>query len=264
MMNWLQFITKFAFPAMQAPVPTMSSQEAHETCDQRIGPLYHGSSPEAASQILEQGFAWEEEEARVGGTSHGYENVGYGGGECPPPVHHLGYGIYLTQTRNIAKDYGYGSMRNVLEFWILKGSDVEEINFGSTNTMMKWWNANGYDCELARQDRVAATQQLTTTLSGHCDAVLYKGKGLYRLLDGNQICIYNPAILRRIDKKLAQSGEIGSTVIRIEDGMKGQLISRRSLEGFSEFHNGEPEFFTVKWRKGGTDLNVYPSQVRFE
>jgi len=256
--SWLQ---KIAFPAMNARIPEISPQEAHQNA---IGPFYHGTSPEVIDQILEQGFQWEEAEARSGGTSHGYEARMYHE-DCPPPVHHLGYGIYLTEVKSIAKDFGYGSMKNVLEFWILKEARIATINFGAPRTMMKWWNQNGYDCELAKTDRVAATRMLTQTLSANYDAVLYKGKGMYRLLDGNQICIYNPSILRCVNKNLAQSGEVGSKVVRKLDGMKGVLQSRRplSLEISKQYHNDEPEFLTVKWQRGGTDMNVYPSQVDF-
>lgn len=256
--SWLQ---KIAFPAMTSPPPEISPQEAFNIA---IGPFYHGTSPELVDKILEEGFKWEESSARSEGTSHGYESNNYYN-ECPPPVHHLGYGIYLTEVKSIAKDFGYGSAKNVIEFWIRKDANIGQINFGAPRTMMKWWNENGYDCELAKINRVEATKNLTNMLSSKYDAVLYKGKGLRRLLDGNQVCIYNPSILLRVNKKLTQPGEIGSTVIRKTDGMKGSLIARRPLtpEQSEIYHNGEPEFLTVKWRRGGTDLNVYPSQVEF-
>lgn len=246
---------------MEAPPPEISPQQASEIA---IGPFYHGTAPEFVDKILEEGFRWEEEESRGGGTSHGYETGDYYGG-CPPPVHHLGYGIYLTESRSIAKDFGYGSMRNVLEYWIKRDANIEQINFGAPRTMMKWWNENGYDCALAKVDRIEATKQLTSSLSSRFDAVLYKGKGLHRLLDGNQICIYNPAILLRVNKKLTQPGEIGSKVVRKEDGMRGSLVNRRPIApGVSEqYHGGEPEFLSIKWQRGGTDMNVYPSQVEF-
>lgn len=257
-MNWLQ---KISFPAMNAPVPEISLQEARQTC---IGPFYHGTAPETIQQIRETGFAWQEGDTGSEGTSHGYENINYVL-NCPPPVHHLGYGIYGTAAKNIAKDFGYGNMRNVFEFWITKDARIETINWGAPTTMMKWWNKMGYDCELARSDRVEATRVLTQNLSSQYDAVIYKGQGLRRLLDGNQICIYNPNILRQVNKKLTQPGEIGSKVRRKTDNMLGTLMNRRPLdkEVSQLYHNGEPEFLVVKWRKGGTDMNVYPSQVDF-
>lgn len=256
-MNWLK---KISFPA-SGIIPSISLDEASRTC---IGPFFHGTSSELTDKIDTEGFEWEEADARSGGTSHGYEGGNYHG-DCPAPVHHLGYGIYLTQVKNIAKNFGYGSMRNVLEYWILKGSRIETINFGAPNTMMKWWVKNGYDCNIAKTDRVLATQMLTRSLSSRCDAVLFLGKGIRTLLDGNQICIYNSSILRKVDKSLTQSGEIGSKVVRKEDGMKGVLMGRNPLppDISAKYHNGEPEFLRVKWQRGGLDMGVYPSQVDF-
>lgn len=260
---------KIAFPAMDSPIPAVSPQEAHDFC---WGRWFHGTSPEIISDILEKGFSWEEGEARSGQTIHGYEAVPYSGTGCIPPVHHLGYGIYLTSVKNIAKDYGYGSMRNVIELTVLKNAKIETINWGSPNTMMKWWKNMGYDCELAKIDRTAATKQLTDNLSSQFDAVWYKGKGLYKLLDGDQLCVYNPSILRRIDKSLASPGEIGSKVVKVDSwresniptGMKGTVVDRREIgEQFKDYHNNEPEFLTIKWQKGGTDYNVYRSEVEF-
>jgi len=130
---------------------------------------------------------------------------------------------------------------------------------------MNWWVSNGYDCELAKQDRVSATRQLTQVLASQYDAMLFKGMGLRRLLDGNQLCVYNPSILRRIDKTLAKAGEIGSKVRRKLDGMVGILMDRRSIDAeiSTKYHNGEPEFLTIKWKRGGTVHNVYPSQIDF-
>lgn len=259
-MTWLQ---KIAFPQMNSPVPLISPQEAHDTCDQKIGALYHGTLPEVIPDIKEQGFKREEGEAHTDGIRQGYDNMEYGGTGCSPPVHHLGYGIYFTQSKARAKLFGEDTARNVLEFWVLNGSRIMEINFAASNTMMKWWHSHGFDCELSKVDRVAATQRLTAHLSNEYDACLFTGRGFGRGLDGNQICVYNPSILRRIDKKLARSGEIGSTVQRLTDGMKGILLDRRSLAGFEEFHPGEAEMLVIRWRKGGMDHNVYPSQVEF-
>ena len=263
-MTWFsRILQKHAFPAMDRSIPLISPQEAAQTCDMNIGPIYHGSTAESINDIRSNGFKWEEGEARTTGTSHGYMNSDYAHG-CPPPVHHLGYGIYFTQNKSIAKDYGYGSMRNVMEVYILKGSRYADINFGAPNTMMKWWNANGYDCNLAKIDRIAATKALTAQLASRYDAVLFRGKGLRRLLDGNQLCVYNPSILRQIDKSMAQSGEIGSKVVRKIDGMKGTLINRRPLEEqFRQYHDGATELLVVKWQVGGTDSNVRPQDINF-
>lgn len=272
-MATLSWLTKLAFPRMEGPVPFISPQEAHETCS-NLGPLYHGTTPDAIPLINAEGFKWEEEEAGLGGSSHGYlpnMDYGYEGNRvegCSPPVHHLGYGIYLTQSKTRSRDlfgnpawHPYGSMRNVLEFRLLDTARILEVNFRAPNKMMQWWRDHGFECELSKTDRIAATKMLTATLSNECDACLFTGKGFGRGLDGNQICVYNPSFLRRIDKKLAQTGEIGSKVRRKEDGMMGTLLGRRSLEKFKHLHGGETEFFTIRWRRGGTDMNVYPNQV---
>lgn len=251
-------------------IPTISPQEASDTC---TGPWYHGTSEDNLSAILDQGFSWHEGEAREGNTAHGYENHPYIGSRTnyPPPVHHLGYGAYLTKSKTNAKNFG----GKVAEFWILKGARIEEINWGAPNTMMKWWLKNGYDGELALKDRVAATKALTRSLSSRFDAVYYKGKALRRLLDGDQICIYNLSILRRVDKSLAKPGEAGTKVIKtgvelpdrpgydkIPVGMKGTVVSRRVIEPqYQSYHPGEKEWVTVKWQKGGT-TQVYGSHVK--
>jgi hypothetical protein len=255
-MNWLE---KIAFPAMNAPIPEISPQEAYNTCR---GPFYHGTSPEKIDSIIEQGFKWEEGEHSSGDTAHGYGNRPYmgSGTDCPPPVHHLGYGIYFTANKSIAKDFGYGSTRNLVEVYILKSARMTEINWGAPTTMMKWWRKMGYDCELAKKDRVAATKLLTEKLAQQYDAIYYKGKGIRRLIDGDQLCVYNPSMLRRVNKSLVQPGERGSRVRRKSDGMIGILLRRTPIE---EHHPGETEFLTVKWKKGGVEMNVYSSQVEF-
>jgi hypothetical protein len=182
----------------------------------------------------------------------------------PPPVHHLGYGVYFTTNKNIGKMYNGNSVRGLKEYYIAT-PPTEIINFGSAHTMMNWWIKNGYDPELAMVDRVAATQGLTDTLSSKHDVVWLKGKGLFKLLDGDQVCVYNPDLIYLIDEGLSKPGDIGSKVVRKSDGMIGIFREYRELppEISQQYHHGEPGFMTVKWKKGGTDYNVYPSQVEF-
>ena len=261
-MNWL---TKISFPAMNASIPELSPQKIYDTC---TGPYYHGApSAETVSTIKEKGFAWEEGDTGSPGMSHGYENEEYGQTGCKAPVHHLGYGVYLTESKTIAKDqFGSSSMKNVVEVYIIKGAKWAEINWGSPNTMMKWWVSMGYNCALAEIDRVAATKIMTSNLASKYDAVLYKGKGYRaRLLDGNQVCVYNTGILRRMDKKLVQPGERGSRVrMKSDHSMLGRVLKRRPFDAEqAKYHNGEPEFLDIQWSRGGRDQNVYPSQVDF-
>lgn len=230
-----------------------------------FGPVYHGTSSTNKEKIDQEGFKIFVGDSRTGDISHGYEGAPYDIYGDPAPVHHLGFGVYFTTVKNIAKDFNYGTGRG-LDMYYLDVPKLETINFGSPNTMMKWWKQNGYDPQLAGTDRVAATVNLTNTLKSKYDAVWFKGKGIRKLLDGDQVCVYDPSRIYRIDKKLAQPGQIGSKVVRKIDGMKGTLVARRPLppDVSQQYHHGEPEFLTVKWQKGGTDYNVYPSQVDFQ
>jgi hypothetical protein len=127
----------------------------------------------------------------------------------PPPVHHLGYGIYFTTNKSIAKDYNFGTAKGLKQYY-LDVPRLETINFGSTNTMMKWWFANGYDMDASMDEgkRIQATVNLTNELKSKFDAVYYKGKGLYRLLDGDQICVFDPSRIYELNTELAGEGEI--------------------------------------------------------
>lgn len=180
----------------------------HEIRDKQLfGPVYHGTTEENQSQIAQAGFRVNISGARVGDTRHGYDLndfSSYGALDVPPPVHHLGYGVYFTQVKSIAKDYNQGSGKNLKPYY-LDVPRLETINFGSPNTMMRWWVKNGYNMESVsnlraqglkqwqiEQKRIEATTNLTNKLKSQFDAVLFKGQGLTRLLDGNQICVYDP------------------------------------------------------------------------
>jgi hypothetical protein len=136
--------------------------------------------------------------------------------------------------------------------------------------MMKWWVENGYNPEVAKRDRLDATNLLTQSLSSQYDAVWFKGKGISRLLDGDQICVYDSSRIYMVDKTLVQENEIGSRVKRLSDGMLGNIWEavsveqmRKEVESFGESHylyetvyeDGVEWFFRVKWRKGGMDYN---------
>lgn len=272
-MNWL---VKLSFPSMNTPVPKISLQEAHDTCNMEIGELFHGTTSETLDLINERGFSYEMGESYSGNTSHGFDPTAKHG-DCPLPVHYLGYGVYFTQRKNIAQNYGFSIGKG---YYLLKNARYDVINFHALNTIMnKFWIPNGYDCELAKKDRVGATKLMTEQLRTKYDFVVQTGKsfgGGYRGGDGNQVCVYDMGIIRQVDKKLTQPGEIGSRVEKISDnhlnydtgipvGMKGRLIGRRPIdpEASKRFHNGEKEFLIVKWTRGGTDHNVYPSEVKF-
>jgi hypothetical protein len=117
-----------------------------------------------------------------------------------------------------------------------------------------------------------ATMQMTNTLKSQYDAVWYKGKGLYKLLDGDQVCVYDPGRIYEIDKKMAQSGQIGARVRRKSDGMIGDIVRAENidanfLERFpgasSWLRPGTKRRMEVRWRKGGRENNVLDVDVDF-
>ena len=250
-MNWYK----------KAQTNKISLQEAKDSG--MFGPVYHGTTETNRQSIGEGGFQIFEGEERSENISHGYEKSNYYN-NIPAPIHHLGFGIYFTTVKNIAKGFNNNSARGLVEYY-LNTPNMITINWGAESTMMKWWIEQGYNPEVAKQDRVLATKMMTSNLASNFDAVWYKGKGIRKLLDGDQICVYDVSKIYEIDKTLTQSGEIGSKVRRLSDGMIGNFIEKRPLnpEQSKLYHNGEPYFLTVKWRKGGTDYNVYPSQVEF-
>lgn len=236
-----------------------------------FGPVYHGTLSDKQEKIDKEGF-----KVFVGNTgqddiSHGYGVSNYFEG-IPPPVHHLGYGIYLTTVKSIAKDFSYGGHPKNEYYLDIDRSRFLEINFGAPKTMMKWWIDNGYDPELAKKDRVSATIKLTDNLKSKYDAVWFKGKGLRRLLDGDQICVYDLDIIKQLDLSLSQKGEIGSKVSANQDiekygkiipkGTKGTILNIRKIsEEHRHFHNGEDTFYDIKFAKGGMQYNIYGSQI---
>lgn len=228
-----------------------------------FGPVYHGTSPENQAVIERDGFQIFIGSESTGPIKNGYPNQPYHDG-IPAPVHHLGYGIYFTTNLSIAKQFNDGTSKNLPTYFI-DSDNIGEINFGANSTMMKWWIKNGYNPAMAKMGRVNATRLLTDKLMAQYDAIWYKGKGLGRLLDGDQVCVYFPDIIYQIDKGMAVPGDVGSKVVRKEDGMTGILLQKRAIpEDISQrYHNGEPFFLTVRWKKGGTDHNVYPYQVTF-
>lgn len=165
-----------------------------------FGPVFHGTTEQNFENILKSGFSVPIGGARTDDVRHGYQISNYAGG-IPAPVHHLGYGVYLTTVKNIAKDY-QGTGKKLAQFY-LDVPRLETINFGSPNTMMKWWRSNGYDMPSLKelqdksQDeiekiRIQSTIKLTENLRQKYDAVWFKGKGIRRLLDGDQICVFDP------------------------------------------------------------------------
>lgn len=256
---------------------TIPLQAAHDR--QMFGPVYHGTSQENLQQIHQQGFRLDADQ------SHGYPNQEYAFG-FPPPIHHLGYGIYFTTSKAIAIKFNHGTTKGLKEFY-LDIPRLETINFGANTTMMKWWLANGYDGELAKKSedgRIMATKKMTEFLKSKYDAVWFKGKGLYRLLDGDQVVVFDPSRIYYIDNSLAQPMEVGSKVVRVKDGhrprwdetspvtvpkgMIGIIISKADIEDeIKKFPNhwarntGTKYVYGVKWQRGGTESNITDSDI---
>ena len=214
----------------EAPIAVISPQQATGM----FGPLYHGTRGDP-SEIVATGFDVARSMPQgVGGsrntpigTSNGYPLEPYGHTGVAPPVHHLGFGAYLTTSKTIAKQFAGGTVKGMRTFYLDSPgagapgsrSRVLEINFGSPNTMMRWWREQGYDMSIeatkARDTRawIAATMKLTMKLQAEYDAVWFKGRGIYRLLDGDQVCVYRPELLRVVDPKLATGLDIGAKVV---------------------------------------------------
>lgn len=235
------------------------------------GPLYHGTSEENRGKIGQEGF-----KLFVGGAGEGDIRNGYAGslpyhGDVPAPIHHLGYGIYFTYSKNIAKQFNSNTGKGLKEYYI-DAPRFGTINFGAPRTMMKWWIENGYDPELAKKDRIAATVKLTDHLKMQYDAIWFKGRGIRSLLDGDQVCIFDPSRIYVLNNKLAQSGQIGSKVYRKVNGITikdyanaGTILNiRQNIEDYRSnwdaHYPGTPHpwlkpetktLYDVKWNKGG-------------
>ena len=208
----------------EAAIPAISPQESHDR--NMFGPLYHGTTHDL-KDIIANGFETERSiplgisyQNRPIGTSHGFSLESYGYTGIAPPIHFLGYGNYFTTVKAIAKNFSGGTAKGQRRFY-LDSQNILEINYGSENTMMKFWLQNGYDMTSdATKNRnakkwIEATHNLTNTLKQY-DAVWYKGKSIRKLLDGDQFCIYRPELIKVVDPKLATGLQIGAKVIHTQ------------------------------------------------
>lgn len=239
-------------------VPPVTMDEVRER--KLFGPVWHASSEKGREQIAKEGFKVIVGTSHTDDTEHGYpyDHYGYDTG-YPPPIHHLGFGVYFTTVKAIAKKFNNNSMTGLVTYY-LDVPRVTTINFAATGTMMKWWRQQGYDAELALKGIPAwleATKKLTAALASKWDAVWFKGKGLRKLLDGDQICVYDPSRIHRLDESTATGLSIGAKVRRKADGMTGKILDKRFLEEhFRQYHGGSTHLFKVKWKVGGADWNV--------
>ena len=286
----------------EAAVPKISLQAAKD--NKLFGPVYHGTSQEARDKIAMDGFIIPIGHERSGDISNGYETSDYSGG-IPSPIHHIGFGVYLTTVLSIAKRYSGGTVRG-MPIYFLNAPRMETINWGSQNTMMKWWIKNGYDYNVTpetqfggsrtewggtkntlpaiREERLRATIHMTDELKSKYDAVWYKGKGMFKLLDGDQVVVFDPSIIYQIDPKLSKGIEIGAKVRAkrrvehlnyagevykvIEDGDTGIIIAKQDVSQARQLYTNhwakraDKYVLDVKFKKSGRqqveDVDVEP------
>lgn len=252
-----------------APVPRISQQAALDR--KMFGPVYHGTH--AHEEIARDGFKVFE---HGDGKLNGYPVSNYGGTGLPAPIDHLGFGVYFTTSKTNAQQFNGGTARGLKTYYI-DAPRMTEINFGAESMMMKWWERNGYDIRRRWQQagitsfadprvqklRIDATRALTDALAAQYDAIWYKGKGLRRLLDGDQVVVFDPSRIYEVDPKLATGLEVGAKVRRKSDGMTGVLVARQPIkpEHRKFVPDGAQYRMQVKWKKGGTDLNVFDVDV---
>jgi len=218
---WVDKLIKMGM-AQQPQISMHSAIEAG-----MIGPVYHGTNQENRQAISEDGFKIFRGKAQQGPIKNGFMgDINWANTEIPPPVHFLGFGVYFTNNIKIAKKFSGNTARGIKAYYI-DAQKTEEINFASPYKMMQWWIDHGYDPEIAKKDQVAATNLMTENLANQFDAVIFKGKGYggRALIDGNQICVYDPSKIHEINNSLAGPYEVGSSVIRKIDGMVGKIIS---------------------------------------
>jgi hypothetical protein len=250
-----------SYQIVTSSVKKISLQEAHDK--KMFGPVWHGTSPEARKEIEKGGFKVFIGKPRSGDVSNGYHTSSYAEGK-PAPIHHLGFGIYLTTAKAIAKEFNEGSVSGLKEYY-LDIPRLETINFGSPNTMMKWWVQNGYDipaiypitdhgltADKIDDMRLKATKSLTDALKSKHDAVWFKGKGLKKLLDGDQICVFDTSRIYEIDQSQAKEGEVGSSVKRKEDGMTGIIVNVEDAKKYRDKWNEHSSDKPHPWIKPET------------
>lgn len=234
---------------LEAQIPIIAPVEAKTR--NLFGPVYHGTTPDNLANIREKGFISFNIDA-----INTYPKEPYGHTGLIPPLHHLGFGIYFTPSKAIARQFASGNIKGVGTFY-LDIQNYEEINFVSPDKMMNWWIQHGYDPH--NENRWGACYEMTKQIMSEFDAVYFKGKAFRGYaLDGPQICVYDERKIYIVNNRLAKGLEIGAKVVNIETNQKGRIISFRNLqEHMLQFHPpGTTTFYVVKWDKGKTDYNV--------
>ena len=280
--------------AKHSVIPSITLQQAHD--NKFFGPVYHGSSESGHENIHSQGF-----KAQADYRAHGYQTSAYAN-NMPAPIHHLGYGTYFTTVKAIAKSFNNGTVRN-LETFYLNIPNHETINFASPNTMMKWWIQHSYDFSWDNiqgeknfsnpnimHERERATHSLTQHLASQYDAVWFKGKTIYKALDGDQVCVFQPSNkVFRVDNSSIDSIQMGAKVrcqsvehckeivmqkwnltpdqLDVDEDQNFYILGRHWMyipkdpknTGIITAKRHNPmknyDMYDVKWKKGGTKYN---------
>ena len=254
-------------------ISRISPAEAQER--KMFGPVYHGTTEANMQSIMDKGF-----EVRVGNWDGDRIRNGIKDRQLTPttqaPIHFLGYGIYLTTSQAIAKEFANG--RGARKQFYIDAPRMTSINFASENKMRQWWRDHGFDEELSKKDRVAATEKMTNVLKAKYDAVWFKGKSVRgRLLDGDQVVVFDPSRIYLVDDSMAKPMEIGSKVevlkvrddetrqyVDVDPPIVGKIVEKRAIdERFSKSHpDGAKWFLKIKPTKGPMMWMVYDIHVR--
>jgi hypothetical protein len=274
----------------EAQVRKISLQNAID--NNYFGPIYHGTSSTNREKIDKEGFKlFYSDSPATGDVSNGYGLNDYNGG-IPAPLHHFGFGIYFTTVKSIAKKYNFDTTRGLKTYFVeIPKSKIETINFAAPHKMMKWWIQNGYNYDTAspeklfgnpetdlraiKNERVRATVNLTNTLKSKYEAVWFKGKGLYKsLLDGDQVCVFDPDKILEIDNRLFGPLDIGSKVrskndiygydqktVKVPAGTAGLIINKQKASELWKWAAGSEFVYTIKFSSGGTQHNILDRDI---
>ena len=100
---------------LEAAVPEITTNEAVQK--NMFGPVFHGTSESGRENISKNGFiVVDDEKAEL--KANGYQASNYADGK-PAPIHHLGYGVYFTTKKSIAKNYNGRSQKGLKPYILI-------------------------------------------------------------------------------------------------------------------------------------------------
>jgi len=125
-------------------------------------------------------------------------------------------------------------------------------------TAVKFSRATPSSREISVKHGLYAYDKFKVTAKGIAGPPLFKEKGtIYATAKSPRRGIVRGAkVVARVP--LEWSGK------KVKAGTRGIVIEIRTLTPAQskQFHHGEKAFLSVKWSKGGTFMNVYPTQVK--